>query len=178
MSFLRYLAFEEDAGPEYDRSDFDFDSDPKRMDQAARLYNSDNPDLEAFRSRGGKLLMWHGWADPIVPPTGSIDYYEAVEHKVGGRDATQDFLRLFMIPGMDHCGILEGPGIRGNGIDPLTALEKWVEQGEPPVELMTTKRDTAGVVLWERPVCPYPQYAKYKGQGDVNTASSFECVDQ
>ena len=82
-----------------------------------------------------------------------------------------------MIPGMDHCGLLDGPGINQDGIDPLTALERWVEQDIVPTELLTTKKDTSGVVLWERPACPYPQFAIYKGEGKVNAASNFECVD-
>ena len=80
LNFLQYHAFEENPGPEYD---FNFDRDPQRMGKAAEYFNADNPDLKAFRERGGKLLMWHGWADPIVPPLGSIDYYENVEEIVG-----------------------------------------------------------------------------------------------
>lgn len=174
---LRYVAFPEDPGESYSIMDFDMDTDPARLEQAAARYNSNIPDLTGFRERGGKLLMWHGWADAIIPPATSLDYYEAIERRVGSRADTQEFLRLFMIPGMDHCGILEGPGIQKDGFDRLTALERWVEQGEAPSSLLTTKTDSAGNVLWTRPVCPYPQHAEYVGHGDMTDASSFECVD-
>lgn len=174
---LRYLVFLEDPGESYSIMDFDFDVDPARMEQRASVYNSNIPDLEDFYTHGGKLLMWHGLADAAIPPLGTVEYYEAVEEKVGNRTATQDFLRLFMIPGMDHCGILEGPGIQKSGFDRLTALEQWVEQGEAPSSLLTTKTDSTGNILWTRPVCPYPQHAKYNGQGEVTDASSFDCVE-
>jgi feruloyl esterase len=106
----------------------------------------------------------------------SITYYEAVEGRVGSREATQDFFRLFVVPGMNHCGLQNGPGITDTGFDPLTALERWVEQGEAPTNLLTTKTDSTGAVQWTRPACPYPQRAVYDGEGDPNAASSFECA--
>jgi len=123
------------------------------------------------------MIMWHGWADTIVPPITTTQYYEAVEQIVGSREATQDFFRLFMVPGMDHCGMQDGSGIDGGGIDPLSVLERWVEDDVAPDHLMTTKRDENGDVMWTRPVCPYPQRAVYNGQGDVTDASSFDCVE-
>jgi hypothetical protein len=138
----------------------------------------DNPDLENFRKRGGKLLMWQAWSDPgSSSPFVAMEYYEAVEAHCGGRDITQDFFRLFLIPGMGHCGGSGGPGITATGFDPLTALERWVEHGEAPGNLLTTKTDDDGNISWTRPVCPYPRQAVYKGQGDINDASNFECVD-
>lgn len=175
--YLRYMAFQEDPGESYSIHDFDFDRDPPRLEYLGKLYDADNPDLEAFSSEGGKLLMWHGWADMLVPPTKSIEYYETVKKHLGNQVKAQDFFRLFLIPGMDHCGINNGPGITMFGFDPLTALEQWVEQGEAPTHLLTTKRDTSGDVLWTRPVCPYPQRAVYDGEGDVNDASNFECLN-
>lgn len=175
--FLRYMAFHEDPGEAYSIEDFDFDRDPQRMEQMGQIYNTDDPDLEAFRESGGKLLMWHSWADAGPPPMAAIAYYEAVEDHVDSRERTQDFFRLFMVPGMDHCGIGEGPGITQHGFDPLTALERWVEQGEAPTRLLTTKTDSMGNTLWTRPVCPYPQRAVYDGEGDVNDASSFTCAE-
>ena len=142
----------------------------------AAIYNSTDPDLSAFKARGGKLLMYHGWADPIVPPQFTVAYYEAVEKTMGGREATQGFLRLFMIPGFDHCGWQPGPGITELGFDPLTALENWVEKGEAPASLLATKQDNDGKTVWSRPLCPYPQRAKYKGS-DVNVATNFACSD-
>jgi len=172
--FFRYLAFQEDPGENYSITDFNFDHDPQRLEFMANIINSDNPNLEEFRSRNGKMLMYHGWADAEVTPFKTIEYYEAVVQNTGSREATQEFFRLFMIPGMDHCGYLEGPGITANGIDTLTALEKWVEHDEAPESLLTTKYDGDGNVLWTRPVYPYPQRAIYTGTGDVNKASSYE----
>ncbi|MDZ7689788.1 MAG: tannase/feruloyl esterase family alpha/beta hydrolase [Balneolaceae bacterium] len=98
---LRYLFFDEDPGPTYSIEDFDFDRDPPRLEYMANIYNADNPNLEAFRKHGGKILMWHGWADATVPPFGTIAYYNTVLKEVGNQKALNDFLRLYMIPGMD-----------------------------------------------------------------------------
>jgi len=174
--FLRYLSFEEDPGERYTVADLDFDRDPPRLAAMGKVYNATDPDLDAFRRRGGKLLMWHSWADAGPSPMKSIAYYEAVEGRVGGRDSAQAFFRLFMVPGMDHCGVGKGPGISDAGYDPLTALERWVEHKEAPASLLMTKTDSAGKVLWTRPACPFPQRAVYKGQGDRNAATNFRCT--
>jgi hypothetical protein len=173
--FLRYMAFEDDPGEHYEVGDFDFDRDPARLEFMGRLYNATSPDLDAFRERGGKLLMLQGWADPVVPAGVTIAYYEAVEERIGGGDATQDFFRLFLLPGTDHCGIGEGPGVTDAGLDPLEVLERWVEQGEAPASIATTKTDSDGNVLWTRPICPYPQREVHDGRGDVNAAKSWHC---
>jgi pimeloyl-ACP methyl ester carboxylesterase len=173
---LRYLGFDDDPGERYTVADLDFDRDPPRLEFMGKTYNATDPNLDAFRRRGGKLLMWHGWADPAVSPTKSIEYYDAVERRVGRREETQAFFRLFMAPGTDHCGTQDGPGIGYAGYDPLTALEKWVEHKEAPASLLMTKTDSAGKVLWTRPACPYPQRAVYRGRGDRNVASSFRCT--
>jgi feruloyl esterase len=174
--FLRYMAFADDPGESYSAAKFDFESDPQRLATMAAIYNATDPDLSAFNARGAKLLMYHGWADGIVPPQLTVDYYEAVEKKMGGREATQGFLRLFMIPGFDHCGWQPGPGITELGFDPLTALENWVEKGEAPASLLATRQDNDGKTVWTRPLCPYPQKAKYKG-GDANVVTNFACSD-
>jgi pimeloyl-ACP methyl ester carboxylesterase len=174
-NFLRYMAFQEDPGDSYNITDFNFDLDPQRLEYMAGIYNSDDPDLELYRKNGGKLLMYHGWADAAVPPWTSIEYYEAVEHNLGSREETQEFFRLYMIPGMGHCGLSGGPGITDGGVDLLTALELWVEMGESPQSLLTTKYDDDGTVLWTRPVCPYPQRAIYTGQGDIHDAANYSC---
>ena len=120
--------------------------------------------------------MYQSWADPATTPWKTIDFYEAVEHNIGSGEKTQQFFRLFMIPGMCHCGMQEGPGIDGgDGFDPLTALEKWVEMGEAPESILTIKYDDDGNVLWTRPICPYPQRAIYKGHGDINDAANYSC---
>ncbi len=179
IEILCYLAFQEDPGDTYSIMDFDFDSDPQQMKFMAQIINADHPDLEAYRNRGGKLLMYQSWAAPVATPWKTIDFYEEIERSVGDRETTQDFFRLFMIPGMDHCGIGEGPGIdKRDGFDPLTALENWVEKGESPESILTTKYDDDRNVLWTRPVCPYPQRPIYKGQGDIHDAANYSCAEQ
>lgn len=171
--YMRYMGLPIDPGESYEITEFDFDTDPARLETMMSIYGADNPDLDAFRERGGKLLMWHGWSDAAIPPWTSIAYYEAVEQRVGSREATQDFLRLFLIPGMGHCGQREGPGVTQAGIDPLSALERWVEHEDAPYHLLTTKTDSMGKVLWKRRVCPYPQRPIYGGDVD---SSTFECI--
>ena len=135
QDFLRYMAFEPSAGSGFRVTDFDFDKDPPRMASTSRVYNAAtfNPengepvigDISGFRQAGGKLLLYHGWGDPLVTPQLTVDFYEGLARKSGGMTATQEFARLFMVPGMDHCGIgTDGPGISDTGIDPLTALEQ------------------------------------------------------
>ena len=176
--FLRYMAFPDDPGDGYQVSSFDFDRDPPRMQLMATLYDATSPDLSKFRARGGKLLMYHGWADPLVTPQRTLEYHAAVEKAMGGRAAVADFYRLFMVPAMGHCGVEpEGPGITATGFDPLTALEKWVEEGIAPDSLLTTKTDKEGKTLWTRPVCPHPQVARYGGTGDPKDAASFDCAE-
>jgi hypothetical protein len=135
-------------------------------------------DMSTFRQAGGKLIIYHGWADSLITPQFTVDFYEALAKKSGGITATQDFARLFMVPGMDHCGIqTNGPGIADTGIDPLTALEKWVEEGKVPSELIATKAaPTGNQTLWRRPVCAYPKVARYSGSGDPTDATSFTCT--
>lgn len=173
--FLRYMAFQDDPGERYKAADFDFDKDPPRLSFMGAIYNAMNPDLSKFKARGGKMLMYHGLADPIVTPQNTLDYYAAAEKAAGGNVA--DTFRLFMIPGMDHCGIpgQVGPGITEAGFDPVTALEKWVEDGVAPDALPTSKVDKDGRVLWTRPVCALPRRATYSGTGDVNNAASYRC---
>src|SRR3954465_3889612 len=136
-------------------------------------------DISAFRQAGGKLLLYHGWGDPLVTPQLTVEFYEALAKRSGGLGATQEFARLFMVPGMDHCGIgTDGPGISDTGIDPLTALEQWVEEGNAPSELLATKTAASGdQTLWRRPVCTFPKVARYKGSGDVSNPTSFACAE-
>jgi feruloyl esterase len=180
------MAFEPDAGPTYEVKDFDFDRDPPRLDAMGQIYNvatfgpaPDLPgaDLSAFERRGGRVILYHGWGDPIVTPQPTVEYYEAVAREAGDMERTRAFARLFMVPGMDHCGVnTEGPGIADTGIDLLSALEAWVERGTPPDSLLATKTDPAGPVIWRRPVCAYPQVANYIG-GDPKAPSSFRCEE-
>ncbi|MEQ8604623.1 MAG: tannase/feruloyl esterase family alpha/beta hydrolase [Marivibrio sp.] len=135
-SFGAYMAFADDPGPEWTPLDFDFERDPPRLSTMASVYNADDPDIGAFRAAGGKLIVWHGWADAIVTPYKTVDWYDKAAAAAGGEATLRESARLFMIPGMDHCGLLPGPGgVNQFSIDPLTALERWVEDGVPPADL-------------------------------------------
>ncbi len=135
-NFGAYMAFAEDPGPEYSPLDFDFENDPPRLETMAAVYNADDPDISAFLKTGGKMIVWHGWADAIVPPFKTLEWYEQAA-AVSGEDILAESVQLFMIPGMDHCGLLPGPGgIDQSRIDPLTALERWMETGQRPTTIM------------------------------------------
>ncbi len=181
IAHYRWLVF---ADPAWDWRSFEF-SDPadyeahqKAEAKFAPMLNATDPDLTAFRQRGGKLLQYHGWNDQLITPLNSIDYYESVLSffGAGGRDRAstlqdvQGFYRLFMAPGMAHCGGGQGP----NTFDMQAALEQWVEQGVAPERIVAT-RAINGVVDRSRPLCAYPKVAAYTGTGDTNEASSFEC---
>jgi Tannase and feruloyl esterase len=152
-----------------------------------------NPDLRQFKRAGGKLLLYQGWNDQLEVPSAAIDYYETAERVIGGRAATQNFFRLFVIPGMGHCGGGEG----ADDIGYLSYLEAWVENGGAPDKMIgahvdvsqfmkshdensdsfaadyETFRNDPNNVQFTRPIYPYPQRAKYRGTGDPNDASSF-----
>jgi tannase/feruloyl esterase len=132
---------------------------------------TDNPELSRFKARGGKLILWHGWADQLIMPDGTIDYYDAVTEKMGGGYAqTQTFARLFMAPGVAHCGGGDGPQPQGL----LEAVVNWVEHGEVP-STITASRTLPTGALRTRPLCPYPQTAVWNGSGSTDDARSFVC---
>jgi feruloyl esterase len=167
--FLKYFIF----GPGYNPYSFNFDRDPAALAEAAELFDV-KPDLAAYAAAGGKVLTYHGWADPRLATTYSIAFRAAVKHNLRrAHEAKQakieDFYRLFLVPGMGHCAGGPGPG----SVDWLTPLEKWVEQGIAP-DVIIGSHVTHGVVDLTRPLCPYPQEAVYK-QGDIHVASSFSC---
>lgn len=231
---LFYWAF----GPNWDWRSFDFDRNVSQLDdKLAVILNANNPDLTRFQERGGKLLGFHGWADPLVPPQDFVNYYLRVGawlniHDqysafpgasnftrsvaenypnnslvadylgVGAAGGTvkdssvnnqrlQEFFRLFMAPGMGHCGGGSGPNQFYNATssflpvpadaqhNTLLALQRWVEQGAAPQQIIATKYvndDPAQGVAQTRPLCVFPQVARYRGQGDANDAASFDCV--
>ena len=148
------------------------------FDQSAEEFGAvigtDNPNLSGFRDRGGKLVVWHGWADQLIPSEGSIDYYERVQKQMGGPEATAGFVRLFMAPGVGHCS--GGPGPQPAGA--LDAVVSWVEQGKAPDALRTLKRGPAGATTPGRPLCPYPLVPKYNGTGGADDASNYSCPAQ
>ncbi len=138
--FGRFMAFDDDPGETWTPLDFDFDSDPARMSAAYATYNGDNPDLSAFRAAGGKMIVWHGWADVIVPPFKTVDWYEKAAQAAGGEEILKENVALFMIPGLDHCGILPGvSGISQSGLDPMTPLEAWLGDGVRPDSILATE---------------------------------------
>ena len=165
---MRYLVLDPPR-PEYDALTFDFDRDTALVARWSKLADAKDPDLSKFRERGGKLLMTYGWADQILQPLMGVRYYEAVLEKHGKK--TRDFARLFMVPGMAHCGGGVGPDRN----DAVTAVIDWVEKGKAPDQLMASKV-TGGAVVRTRPLCPYPQVARYKGQGSIDDAANFSCV--
>jgi feruloyl esterase len=164
----RYVVFK-DAN--WDWKTFDFDRDVARGDLPENLVmNATDPDMKAFFSRGGKLLLYHGWSDPQVPTLNTIAYFKSVVEAMGGASNASKSVRLFLAPGMGHCGGGEGP----NAFDKLGALERWVEQDQAP-EVLIASHSTGARVDRTRPLCPYPQVARYKGSGSIDDASNFVC---
>jgi hypothetical protein len=141
------------------------------QEQYGIVIGTDNPDLTAFRDRGGKALVWHGWADQLISAEGTVDYYTRVQQQMGGAKKASEFIRLFMAPGVAHCGGGAGPAPTGQ----LEALLAWVEEGKAPERLLATRRDQGGTVTRSRPVCAYPLVAKYKGSGSTDDAANFTC---
>ncbi|WP_436520929.1 tannase/feruloyl esterase family alpha/beta hydrolase [Actinoplanes sp. HUAS TT8] len=165
---LKYLAYP-GVRPSATLRDLHYDSATfQEINQQSGIYDATDPDLSAFRAAGGKLLLWHGWADPAISPYGTIAYYHALTERMGGTAATQRFARLFMLPGVAHCGGGQGP----DAIDALTPTLAWVENGVAPDRLVATKYQDDDVVR-TRPVYPYPTVARYDGSGSVDDAANF-----
>ena len=169
--YEKYLA-DEKIRPKADALTFDFDRDPNSLARARSIYDATSFDLHAFEDRGGKLLVWHGWADGAIMATSSIGYYEGVTRLMGGRKRTEDFFRLFLVPGVHHSG--GGPGF--TEFDSMSALENWVEKGQAPEKLIAGRLSN-GVVERTRPIFPYPILARYSGRGDPKQADSFVPFD-
>ena len=151
--------------PNVDWRTFDLDRDMKFLDDKIGYVDAVNPDLGKFKSSGGKLLLSHGWSDTGITPETTIWYYEQVLKKMGSNQS--DWMRLFMVPGMGHCG--GGPGV--NTFDQIATLEKWVEKGIAPATILGT-----GANGMTRPLCAYPQVAEYKGSGDLKDGNNWSCV--
>jgi feruloyl esterase len=165
---FKYVVFE---NPEWDFMTLDWDRDIARAEKLdARRINALDPDLRPFFARGGKLIQYHGWNDPQIAPGNSEDYYNSVLKFMKDADKVRESYRLFMVPGMAHCGGGQGTST----FDMLTALEKWVEEKKPP-ESIPAARTREGIVDRTRPLCPYPQTAHYNGSGSTDDAANFVC---
>jgi feruloyl esterase len=165
LTGFRYIVHED---PTWDWRSFDVDRELELAERKVGMANAVDPDLRAFKARGGKLLMYHGWSDQLIPPENSINYYSSVLAKLGPNQ--DNFIRLFMVPGMQHCGGGPGP----NQINSMAALERWREAGVAPNQLIAS-HVTNNRVDMTRPLCPYPQVAQYQGAGSTNDAANFAC---
>ena len=168
LDLFKYVVFQ---NSDWDYRTFNFDSDLALTAKAERgVLNASSPDLGPFFRRGGKLIQYHGWSDPQIAPAISVEYYKAVSAASAESATVSDSYRLFMVPGMAHCA--GGDGV--STFDALGALEGWVERGKAPAQIQAT-RIQDGMVERSRPLCPFPEIAKYKGAGDPNNAANFSC---
>ena len=169
VDHFKYVVFKD---PSWDFKSFDFEKDFAAADKVDNgLINALNPNLKAFFDRGGKLIQYHGWADPQISPGASVNYYKSVVDTMGGAAKVQGAYRLFMVPGMRHCRGGDVP----DTFDTVTALEQWVEGGKAPEQLIASRVTKDGKVDRTRPLCPYPQTAQYKGTGSTDEAANFVC---
>lgn len=181
--YFRYMVY---ADPQWKPGLYPVNKDLQNAEQkTAQSLDSINPDLSAFAKRGGKLILYHGWNDPAISALNSIDYYQHVTGTLGA-EAAGRFVRLYMVPGMQHCTGGPGPSLFGQFSELpqrdaehsiLLSLERWTETGAEPGAIIAEKlgADKAKVEM-TRPICPYPQLPKYKGHGDTNVAANFVCA--
>jgi feruloyl esterase len=168
LDHFRFVVFRD---PRWEISQFNGDRDVSRAEEVdGGTINALDPNLMPFIRSTGKLIQYHGWSDPQISPGNSTQYYSRVLEALGGRANVHDSYRLFMVPGMGHCGGGEGP----NTFDMLAALEQWVEHGRAPDQIIAS-HSTNRVVDRTRPLCPYPEVATYRGSGNINDASNFVC---
>jgi feruloyl esterase len=181
-NYFKGMVFE---NKDWDFRTFDVDKDTRLAIQKTGKYvDGNNPDLKPFKKAGGKIIMVSSWNSLALPSRSYVEYYKSVEKAMGGRQQTQDFARMFAIPGGNGCVGFMGTGEDFNAFD---AMQKWVEEGKAPDKIIVQHREAGsrgaggmgggGKVYRTRPVCPYPQVSKYKGSGDVNDAANFTCVE-
>ena len=179
--FFKNIVFND---PAWNFHTLDVDRDTKSADKkTAQSLNATDPDLSRFKARGGKLILYHGWSDAAIAPTSTVNYYQAVVKQLGATQ-TNDFVRLFMVPGVQHCAGGAGPDSFGQNEaasgDPQhnigSALEQWIEGGPAPSQIIAAKREKDGTVIRTRPICAYPMIAHYKGSGSTDAAENFACA--
>lgn len=159
---FKYLIFND---PNWDYSTYDFSNFESDTRLAASFLNATNPDLSSFKARKGRLILWHGWADPALPAAATVEYYDRV---LALDSRAAEYCRLFLLPGCLHCG--GGPG--ASEIDWLSVIRDWVEKGKAPDQLIAVKRENNKTVV-TRPIYAYPRSARYKGSGDPGEAANF-----
>ena len=170
LELYRYLVY---GDPNWTIDRFDFDTDIVKAEETDdETLNALDPDLKPFFARGGKLLAYHGWSDAQISPLNATQYYERVVESVGSAEEVHDSYRLFMAPGMGHCGGGEGPSV----FDKMALIEAWVEEGRAPDHVLATKFGPEGEVEMRRPLCAYPARAVYDGNGDPKREESFSCA--
>ena len=158
--------------PTWDYKTLNFDTHMDLVDKLeGGTINAMDANLRPFAASGGKLLMYHGWSDPQIPAASSVQYYDRVLETMGGASKVRDNVRLYMVPGMNHCGGGTGTAT----FDMLAALEQWVEKGAAPAQIPASRTVQGKGVDRTRPLCAYPQVASYKGSGSVDEAANFVC---
>jgi feruloyl esterase len=168
VDIYKYLVFQD---PKWDYLTFNPDTDVQRAEQSiSDTMNSVDPNLKPLFAHRSKLLQYHGWADPGIAPRSSVNYYKSVLDRMGGKAKVDDSYRLFMVPGMGHCGGGDGTST----FDMVSALDQWVTQGKAPDQIVASKV-VGGATVRTRPLCPYPQVATYKGSGSTDDAANFSC---
>jgi tannase/feruloyl esterase len=166
VEFFQYVVYND---PMWDPRTIEFDSAADAADKAAAdVLNVTNPNLRPFLNRGGKLLLYHGWNDQLVAPMNSVNYYKSIVSTVGPVAASS--VKLFMMPGTNHCAGGDGP----NTFDRMKVLEQWVEQKQTPSRIEAS-HSTAGKIDRTRPLCAYPEVARYTGTGSTDQAANFVC---
>lgn len=177
LNYFKGIVFED---PNWDFHTFDPDRDTRRgIKKASAVLDANNPNLKPFKDAGGKIMMVVSWNSTALPPRQLVKYYEEVEKTLGGPEKTQDFARLFALPGSTGCSAFANP----QGFKVFETLQKWVEQGEAPDQMIYPYTRGGGMMggggqtYRTRPVCAYPKQARYNGSGDINDAANFSCVD-
>jgi feruloyl esterase len=163
--FFKYFVFGDAA---WDYTQYNVSNTRRDARLAGSFLNATDANLDAFKAKGHKLILWHGWSDPALSALGTIKYYDEVQSRDPG---ARDYIRMFLMPGVLHCEGGPGPGT----VDWPAALSDWVERGKAPDSITARKMSSDGSVSRSRPLCPYPQRAQYKGSGSPDDAASFVC---